>query len=228
MTQRNLNEQKPEDASLQASAESLTAAAVASTKGATDIRNRMRDLTLQALQSRHFDYPGMKQVINAMTAGISLGAQQRTGQAKEVVADALAGIDQALMKSAQAAQLALQELASRSREFSDGELKQAVEQMKRLESDFLAAVNKAAESGSALSRSEFRAFLSHAQRVGTDTGSVVAQTMREFSHRIAAQMLDAQAEGLEAAREVNARFAEAASGFLQGIADSLREDKRKM
>jgi ABC-type transporter Mla subunit MlaD len=211
----------------QTSTDSLTEAAAESMKGGNDIRDRVRDLTLQAFQSRHFDYAGMKEVITAMTDGISLGAEQRTGQAKAVVADALSGIDQALMKSAQAAQLALQELASKSREFSDGELKQVVDQMKRLESDFLAAVSKAAESSGALTRSEFSAFLSHVQRVGTDTGSVVAQTMREFSHRIASQMLEAQAAGLEAAREVNARFADAASGFLQGIAESLRNEKKK-
>jgi hypothetical protein len=211
----------------QTTSDSLASAAAESMKNGEHIRDRVRDLTLQALQSRRFDYHGMKEVVNAMTAGISLGAEQRTGETRKVVADALSGLDQALMKSAQAAQLALQELASKSRGFSDGELKQAIDQMKRLESDFLAAVTKAAESGGTLVRGEFRDFLAHAQRVGTDTGSVVAQTMREFSHRIAAQVMEAQAAGLEAAREVNARFAEAASGFLQGIADSLREEKKR-
>jgi hypothetical protein len=208
------------------SGENLAKAAADSMKSGEHIRERVRDLTLRAFQEKRFDYQGMKEVIEAMTAGISLGAGQRAGQVKGAVADALAGLDQALMKSAQASQLALQELAGKSREFSDSELKQAIDQMKKLESDFMAAASKAAESGGVAVKAEFREFVTHAQRFGTDTGTVVAQTMREFSHRIASQMVDAQIAGLEAARELNARFAQAASGFLQAMADSLREEKK--
>lgn len=206
--------------------ENLAAAVADSVKSGEHIHERVRDLTLRAFQARRFDYEGMKEVLEAMTAGISLGAGQRAGHVKGAVAEALAGLDQALMKSAQASQLALQELATKSREFSDSELKQAIEQMKKLESDFVAAASKVAESGSVLVRAEFRDFVTHAQRFGTDTGVVVAQTMREFSSRIASQMVDAQISGLEAARQLNARFAQAASGFLQAMADSLREEKK--
>jgi hypothetical protein len=77
---------------------------------------------------------------------LAKAAAQRAGQVKGAVADALSGLDQALMKSAQAAQLALQELAAKSREFSDSELKQAIHQMKKLESDLIAAAGRVAES----------------------------------------------------------------------------------
>lgn len=205
----------------------LEKAAAESMKSGEHIRERVRDLTLRAFQEKRFDYEGMKEVIEAMTAGIGLGAGQRAGQVKGAVADALSGLDQALMKSAQASQLALQELATKSRVFSDGELKRAIDQMKKLESDFMAAASKAAQTGSIAVKEEFRDFVTHAQRFGTDTGTVVAQTMREFSHRVASQMADAQVAGLEAARELNERFAQAASGFLQAMADSLREEKKQ-
>ena len=211
----------------QGSTEDIKRAASDSMQEEGDIAARVRDLTLQAFQAKRFDYAGMKDVIEAMTAGISLGAEKRTSEAKHAVADALSGLDQALMKSAQASRLALQELATRGRELSDGELKQALEQMKRLEGDFIAAVNKASQSAGSVAKSELRDFVAHAQRAGTDTGAVVAQTMREFSHRVATQMLDAQAAGMEAARELNSRFVQAASGFLQGLAESLRESGRK-
>ncbi|HXF16649.1 MAG TPA: DUF6781 family protein [Burkholderiales bacterium] len=208
------------------SGEELAQAAAESVKSGEHIRERVRDLTLRAFQTRRFDYEGMKEVLDAMTTGISLGAGQRAGKLRGVVADALSGLDQALMKSAEASQLALQELAAKHREFSDSELKQAIDQMKRLESDFIGAAGKVAESGSAAVRAEFRDFVTHAQRFGTDTGTVVAQTMREFSERIALQMTDAQIAGLEAARQLNTRFSQAASGFLQAMADSLREEKK--
>jgi hypothetical protein len=209
------------------SAEDISKAAADVMKEGERIGEMVRDLTLRQLQTRRFDYAGTKEVIEAMTAGISLGAGQRANHVREAVADALSGLDQALMKSAQASQLALKEMAGRGRELSDGELKRTFEQMKKLESDFLAAVNAASQAAGSLAKTEMLEFLSHARRAGTDTGTVVAQTMREFSHRMAEQMKDAQGASLEAAQQLSARFVQAASGFLQGLAEALRSSSQK-
>ena len=119
------------------------------------------------------------------------------------------------------------EFAARGRELSDGELKHAIEQMKKLESDFLAAVNSASKTAGSMAKSGMLDFLSHARRSGTDTGAIVAQTIREFSHRLAEQMKDAQSASLEAAQQLSARFVQAASGFLQGLAEALRNSAPK-
>jgi hypothetical protein len=209
------------------SAEDISKAAEGFMKQGERIGEMVRDLTLHALQTRRFDYAGTKEVIEAMTAGISLGASQRASDVREAVAEALGGLDQALMKSAQASQLALKELAAHGRELNGGELKQTFEQMKKLESDFLAAVNSASQAAGSVAKSGMLDFLSHAKRSGTDTGAIVAQTIREFSHRMAEQMKDAQGASLEAAQHLSARFVQAASGFLQGIAEALRNGARK-
>lgn len=208
---------------LQMSAKRLSRAAAESVESGEHVRDRVRDLTLRAFHAKQLDYEGMKEVIEAMTVGISHGAQARSIHMKQAVAEALSGLDQALMQSAEASRRALEELTGRGRELSDRELKLAVEQMKKLESDFIAMVNKVAESAAETVAPEFRSFVVHAQRVGTETGSVVAQTMLEFSNTIAAQMLDAQAAGIEAAVELNKRFVQVASRFLQSLSQSLRD-----
>ncbi len=208
---------------LQMSSEGLSKAAADSVKHGKQIRVRVRDLTLRAFQAKQLDYEGMKEVLEAMAVGISQGAQAHSNHMKQAVAEALSGLDQALMQSAEASRCALRELVRRDRELSDRELKLAVEQMKKLDSDFVAVVNRVAESAAANVAPEFRSFVMHAQRVGTETGSVVAQTMFEFSNSIAAQMLDAQAAGIEVAQELNRHFVLVASGFLQSLSQALRD-----
>ena len=209
---------------LQVTAEHVSAEVADSVASGERVRDRVRELTLQALHSRHFRYEGMNEVIEAVTLGISRGAASRAIHMKQVVAEALSGLDQALMQSAEASRRALVELAARHRELSDRELKGAVEQMKRLESDFVAVVNRTAESAATLVAPELRGFVEHAQRLGTETGTVVSQTMMDFSQRIATQMLDAQGAGIEAAQHVSERFAQVASGFLREFSQALREE----
>ena len=79
------------------------------------IRERIRDLTLQALQQRKFDYSGFQTVLKSMTEGISLGAEKRGKDMRIALSEAFAGMDQALMKAAQAGSLAMQELARAAR-----------------------------------------------------------------------------------------------------------------
>ena len=210
------------------SEEGLKQTARDSVAAGDQIRERIRDLTLQALQQRKFDYTGFQSVLKSMTEGISLGAEKHGTQMRIALSEAFAGMDQALMKAAQAGSLAMKELASRGKEFSDRDLKQSLEQMKRLEGDFLDIARQVSQTTRGAVRSEWQELLAHTQRAGTDTGAVVAQTMREFSGKMATNIADTTAASLEVARQFGERFAQAASGFLLGMSEALKpEDKSK-
>src|SRR5262245_27368496 len=88
--------------------ESLRQAAADSVASGERIRERVRDLTLKALQQRKFDYAGFREVLQSMTEGISLGAEKRGQDVKAALSQALAGMDEALTKAAQAGSLAVQ------------------------------------------------------------------------------------------------------------------------
>lgn len=209
--------------------EEIRAAASASVEGGEQIRERVRDLTLQALRARKFDYAGMREVIRSMTEGISIGAEKRGREVRQALSEAFAGMDQAMSKAAQAGSLAMKELTDRGRDFSQNELKQALESMRRMESDFLEAVRQVSRSTGGTVKTEWQDLLTHAQRTGTDTGRIIADTMREFSGRMASTMGETALAGMEAARAFGERFAALASGILQGMSEALRpdsEDKR--
>jgi len=209
------------------SSDELRAAASASVAGGDHIRDRVRDLMLQALRARKFDYAGTREVIRSMTEGISIGADKSGKEVRHALAEAFGGMDQAMSKAAQAGSLAMKELTERGREFSQNELKQGLDNMRRMESDFLEAVRQVSKSTAGTVKSEWQELLTHAQRAGTDTGRVIADTTREFSGRMAGTMTESALAGMEAARTFGERFAALASGILQGMSEALRPEGGK-
>ena len=190
-----------------------------------DIREQVHDLTLLALKDRRFDRHGIQDVIRAVTQGVAIGAERDRVDMRQAMSDALAGLDQALRTSTEAGQVALKELASTGRDFSDTELKQALANLRKMEEDFFTTVGQVADAASERVRPELREALAAARRSGTETGRQVASVMSEFTHRFSVASLDATVTGLEMASEFSARFAQLASGVLSGLADALRAQK---
>lgn len=189
------------------------------------IRERVRALTLHALRQRQFEAHGFAEVMRDMTEGISAGVTSHGHDAKDALQAAFLGLDEAFTRAAHASSLAVKELAAKGKEFSDGELRQGLSQLRRLESDFLQTWGRVAESATGAVRDEMRALMTHIERTGTGTGRVVAATLSEFSNRMGEQWMQAQTNGMEAIRTLGDRFSLAASGFLAAMSDALRRDE---
>jgi hypothetical protein len=207
-------ENAPQDAS------SIRDAASETVRQGTDIRAKVHELTLLALQRQRFDRHGIREVVRAVTEGIAVGADKTTGDMRLATSEALRGLDQALRTSAEAGDVALKQLAKSGRSFSDAEFKQALANLRKLE-DFLKA-EMVADAANARVQPELREALRIARRTGTETGKQVALTMGDFAQKFSAASLDAAITGLEVASQVGQRFALVASGVLGAFADALR------
>ena len=205
------------------SGERIKQAASESVRAGVGIRDRVHDLTLEALRSRRFDSQGVRDVVRAVSEGIALGAEASRAEVRQSLADAFRGLDEALRKATEAGQSALRQLVATGRGFTDTELKAALASMKRIEDDLIATVAQVADAAGARVQPELRKVLDEARRTGTDTGRQVASTLTEFAQRVSVASLDVTLAGLEAAGEFGARFAMLASGVLGGIADALRK-----
>ena len=191
------------------------------------LRVRVRDLTLQAIKSRSMDIGELRRVAQAVTEGVSLGLEHRKGEVKHALSEAMAGLDEAMSKAAEASHLALRQLVSQGKEFSENDLKLALEQLKKLEGELLDTLSKVADSASDKIRQEFKDFVSHSRRTGTDTGAKVLVTVEEFSNKVHATANSGKVAAVNTARDVGARVAEAASGFFAALADVLQEKSKK-
>lgn len=201
----------------------ITSAASDSVQQGGDIRTRVRDLTLRGLQNRQLEMAEVREVVKAVAEGVSLGAEQRAGEVKQALAEALAGLDDALAKSAQATHLALRELLSQGKDFTDQDLKRALEDLRITEQAFLDTLGQVADAAGDKIRQELKDAVEHVRRTGTDTGASVKATLNELGNRLSATLQAGKTSGQEAAYTVSSRLAALASGILAGMAEALRE-----
>jgi hypothetical protein len=219
----------PTSSRAQTYADDIRQAASESVKAGVDIRQRIHDVTLLALKSRRFDRRGLTEVVQAVTDGMALGAEQSQADLRKALSEAFRGMDLAITRSAEAGSAALRQLAITGKDLSDTELKQALATMRKLEDDFLSTASRAAEATSERIRPELRQILHTARETGTETGRIAALSMAELAQRFSIASIDVALAGMEVAAEVGSRFAQLASGILGGIADALatpRNDKK--
>lgn len=205
----------------------IVSAASASMQDDGDIRARVHDLTLRALRERRLEASEVRAVVRSVAEGVSLGAEQRTGEVKEALTAAISGLDAALLKAAQATHLALQEMISQSKDFTAQDLQPALEDLKITEKAFLDTLGQVAETAGGRIKQELKAAVDHARHSGTDTGASVRDSLSELGGRISATLQAGKSSGQEAAQTVTSRLAALASGILAGMADALHEKSRK-
>ena len=190
--------------------QNISDAASDSVKQGEDIRQRVHDVTLEALKTRRFDREAIREVVRAVTEGMTRGAEGSRLGVRQALAEGFRGMDQALTKSVQAGHEALRQMAAAGRGISDNELKQALAGLRKVEEDFVATVDQVAHSANERVQPELREVLRQAAHAGTETGRHTARLMAEFT-----------LTGIELAGEFGVRFAKLAGGVLAGMADAL-------
>lgn len=193
-----------------------------------DIRAKLQALTVEALTRRQLAEQEIREVLQAITEGVSLGAAERTEEVRGAINDALKGMDEALGQAAEAMQLAWGEVSSHAQEFAAQDLQQGLSDLKKLEAMFLETVGRVAQGASSLVQQEMTALGQHAQRTGTSTGERVRQVSEELSNRLRATAHQAGDAGRHAARQVGSRAAELASRKLSEIATRFAEKAEQL
>jgi hypothetical protein len=179
------------------------------------IRERTKELTSQVLQQGRVDTEAVRAIASAVF-GRTPGSTAATGaSAREFFAEAVRQLDDALVKSASATHVVLQQLASRGQDFTDNDVKEALVSLRKLEEDLLAVSRQLTEAMNANVRREMTQIAVHAQNLGVEAGVRVASMMGDFASSMGA------ASALAPARGPSARMAMLASGVLAGIADAL-------
>jgi hypothetical protein len=199
--------------------EPTTSAADAAPAAVEDqpIRERVKELTSQVLQQGRVDPEAVRDVVSTVLGRAPSTTFVSGDKARELFADAVRQLDDALVKSASATHGALQQLASRGQDFTDNDLKEALASLRKLEEDYVAVSNRLAEAMSANLRRELTELATHAQNIGVEASVRVASMMGEFASSMSA------GSGLATVRGASARVAMLASGVMAGVADALRD-----
>jgi hypothetical protein len=182
-----------------------------------EVRERVKELTSQVLQRGQLDPEAVRDIVRAVIGGSPGNVAVGGPEARELFADAIRKLDEALVMSASAAHDALQQLASRGKDFTDNDLKEALVRLRRLEQDYTAAASRIAEAMTSNLRREIMELTVHAQNVGVEASAGVASVISRFAEGVGAT------PGMKTMRDASVRMVLVASGVLAGVADALRD-----
>jgi transposase len=137
-------------------------------------RERVKGLTTQVLQQGRVDPEAVRDIVRAVI-GQTPGNVAVSGlEHRELFADRVRILDEALVRSTSATHGALQRLASRGKDFTDNDLKEALVSLRKLEEDYAAAANYIAEAMSGSLRREMMELAVRAQNVSVEASARVA------------------------------------------------------
>ncbi|HEY0665236.1 MAG TPA: DUF6781 family protein [Gallionella sp.] len=190
------------------------------------ITERVRRITLQALTDGGLDGAALKQVMEAVITGARQGISRPDEKSTAALKDAIRGLDEALAAAATATHLAVQEVASRSDEFSRDSLKKSVDELSALESQFIAALREAARQSGGHIQATLDGIADHARASGTAVGGQVKTAVGELAHAIADTTRGQVKAGAQTLNQEASLLAGLAAGVLRGIADRLQPPDR--
>jgi len=187
------------------------------------IAQEVRAITLQALSHGKLDKEALKQVMTSVVQAALQGSAQRAKQGTQALKEALRGLDEALAAAAEAAQLAIQEAAGRTGEFSRQGLKRATDDLAVLESLLVETLTDVARDAQGNLKATLQDIINHARA----SGMVVGRRVMEATGQLAQVMAKTAHEQVEAdvdtLRKEGELLAGLIAGALQGIAAHLQK-----
>lgn len=191
-----------------------------------DIRELVRSITLKALGERQLDKENITAVVKSVIEGVTEGLGESSEKLKPQLQASLAGIDEALSKSAIAAKLATEEAMGKAEQFAEQDLKKAVDDFKGLEDSFIDTINTVAHSSGSVASSALHEIADHLKNTGTQSGREALEAVDTLSHALLQVGKGTVSEIASAAQAATGQFASIASGILSGMADVIAPDKK--
>jgi hypothetical protein len=199
------------------------AEARAAVEDGENIHETVRSITLEALSAGHLSMQKMREVVQAVLLGSSLGAMEKGARAEKVLREAMAGVDEALAKSAEASRLAIEEAAGHIKEFGSRDLKQGLDDLGALEDMFLDTIKNIARTSEGAVKDVLGDLAQHACNSGTSVGAAAKAATETLTGRLEKNVSEGMSSGVDTARQVGAKISLAAADFLEGIAETLKK-----
>lgn len=185
------------------------------------IAAQVRAITLDALTRGSLDTDALKRVTAAVIKGAREGAAPLGERGGQALKEAMRGLDEALAGAAEAAQLAIQEAAGRSSEFSRQGLKRAADDLATLHTLFIETLQDAARDTKGVAQATFTELAEHARTSGSAISQRVKVALDQLAHAMTEGTRDQAKKGTEVLRHETALLAGLAAGLLRGIAARL-------
>jgi Family of unknown function (DUF6781) len=195
-------------------------------KQQTQIRSTVRDITLKALQARELGLAQVSSVVRNVTAGVNAGLADKDN-VERALADAVAGMDDALLKVVEANQVALTKLTEGGASFEESSIKKALDELEKFEDRFRNGIKEGTQEAGERLRQQWASILEKIPHGGTDTGERVMQTLAAHAQQAQDAVTSSREAGLKVAHTLAQNYATLVSGVLMGLSEAMQHGKPK-
>lgn len=197
----------------------------ATAKQGAQLRKATTEATMAALQGRELTLKNIRGVVKAVAEAASVGAAKNPGAGLDPVPlldQALAGMDDAMLKAVEANRVALSTLISQGADLREKHLAKALDDLDKLEETMFAAVKKAAAGTAGPLAGAWGQVLEKMQAGGTLAGAQAASTAEQVAEQMHNALRGTRAASMRAAQALAESYTAMVSGVLVGMADALQ------
>lgn len=202
--------------------------ASASAQQTAQLRTAVFNATLGAMQGRELSLKNIKSVLGTVSQAASTGAAKNpllAGlDAQTLLDNAVAGMDDALLKAVEANRLALQQFVAKGVDLRETQLKKALSELDKFEDTLLGALKKAADAAGDPMAGPWAQVLEKFKLSGTQTGLKASGATEQLSAQMARMqgtLRETRATGLLAGQTLAENYTALVSGVLLGMSEAL-------
>ncbi len=202
----------------------------ASAKQTAQLKDAVSKATLQALEGREMTLKNLRGVIKSVTEAASQGAAKNATpkvNVEAMLATAVAGIDDALLKAVEANRIAMERFIDQGVSLQDSHLKKALGDLDKFEDTMLSAIRKASESASTQLAAPWRDVLGKFESAGSLTGAQASATIEQLTEQMQTQLREGRQASIKAAMALANSYTAMVSGVLIGLSDAMRQGSAK-
>lgn len=185
-----------------------------------NIEKNIRNIVVQALKEGKIEPQYIKQTLSEVIEGAREGAALQS-DTENTLKQVIVGVDDALTHVAGTSKLAIEEASGKLQEFSDHDLKRALNDLETLESLFLDTLNEVASKGQETTHQTLRDLSLHFQNNGTLAGNAAKEILTDLHNNLSKEGRLQKIQLANIATSTGATVSHIASGLFAGIAESL-------
>ncbi len=192
------------------------------------LKKAVSDTTLAALQGRELSLKNIRGALKAVSDAASQGAAKNVVAGIDVESlldNAVAGMDDALLKAVEANRVALQQLVSQGADLREKHLKKALDELDKFEDTLFATLKKTAAGAGAPMAGAWGQVLEKMQAGGTLAGAKAATTAEQMAEQMQVAMRSSRAASMRAAQAMAESYTAMVSGVLIGMSEALQSGK---
>jgi len=203
----------------------ITMFETATARQGEQLKKAASEATLAALQGRELSLKNIRAALISVTEAVSAGAAKNTNAGihpEAMLEQAVAGMDQAMLRAVEANHTALSSLMSQGADMRDKHLQKAMSDLDKLEDTLMATMKKAAAGAGAPMASAWAQVLEKTQAGGTLSGAQATQTLEQMAEQMQTTLRSTRAAGMRAAQVMAESYTAMVSGVLLGMSEAMQ------